>query len=133
MEKLAVLKKQMTVRFVLLYAFLLVILLVMGNYTGAYGLTFGTVMAVLNFYLLASTLERSVQMNPQRARVYATSHYLLRYALVFFILLTAMQRADMDFLWAVVGLLIPKAVIYGGNFYDLFKHRSRSKKRITMN
>lgn len=132
MEKLAQLKKQMTIKFAVLYFILLLLLLVRGNLTGAYGLTFGTVMSVLNFYLLAATLEKSMQMNPQKARFYATSHYLLRYILVFLILLIAIQRADMDFLWAVVGLLVPKAVIYGGNFYDLFKHRSRSRKRITM-
>ncbi len=129
MEKLAQLKKQMTIKMALLYIFVLVILLVQGNVSGAYGLTFGTVMAVLNFYLLAGTLEKSMQMHPQRARVFVTSHYLLRYGLVFLILLTAMKRADMDFLWAVAGLLLPKAVIYAGNFYDLLRHRSRPGRR----
>ncbi len=129
MEKVAQLKKQMTVKMALLYAVLLGVMLLQGNLTAAYGLTFGTVMAFLNFYLLAGTLERSLRMNPQKARVFVTSHYLLRYALFFLILLTAMQRADMDFLWAVCGLLIPKAVIYGGNFYDLLRRRSTSGKR----
>ena len=133
MEKLAQLKKQMTIKFALVYLILLVVLIIFGNYTGAYGLTFGTVMAVLNFYLLAGTLEKSVQMDPQKARVFAASHYMVRYALFFLILLIAMKRADMDFLWAVVGLLVPKAVIFGGNFYDLLKRRSRSGKGIMPN
>ncbi len=129
MEKLAQLKKQMTIKMAALYIFVLAVLLIQGKFSGAYGLTFGTVMAVLNFYLLAGTLEKSMRMQPQRARVFVTSHYLLRYGLFFLILLTAMKRADMDFLWAVVGLLIPKAVIYSGNFYDLLRHRSRPGNR----
>ncbi len=129
MEKLTQLKKQMTIKMAALYIVVLVILLIQGNVSGAYGLTFGTVMAVLNFFLLAGTLERSMQMHPQKARVYVTSHYLLRYGLFFLILLTAMKRVDMDFLWAVAGLLIPKAVIYAGNFYDLLRQRSRPGNR----
>ncbi len=128
MEKLRSLKVQLVKQFLLLYAVLLAFLLARWDLSGAYGLTFGTLMAALNFFLLASTLEKSVQMNPHRARVFVTAHYFIRYALFFVVLLIAIQRADMNFVWAVVGLLIPKAVILGGNFVDIFRRRFNPRK-----
>jgi len=56
-------------------------------------------------------------MIPQERAFTLPSIYLIRYFLFLFILLVALKRADMDFVWAVVGLLIPKAVILGGNLF----------------
>lgn len=123
MDKVASLKVQLVKQFLLLYAVLLAVLLARLDLQGAYGLTFGALMAVLNFFLLASTLEKSLHMPPNRARVYITAHYFIRYALFFVVLLIAIKRADMNFVWAVIGLLIPKAVILGGNLLDILKRR----------
>ncbi len=126
MEKISLLKQQLTKQFFILYFVLLAVLLIQGSYTGAYGLSFGAIMGILSFYLLANTLQKSLQMDPQKARFFVTAHYILRYTLVLLILLVAIKRVDMDFIWAVIGLLVPKAVIFGGNFFSLIMRRRNS-------
>ncbi len=119
---------QMAKQFLLLYLLLVAVPLFTGNWPGAYGLTFGTIMALLNFFLLASTLEKSMNMEPQKARFYVTFQYLVRYGVFFLVILIAMMRADMHFAWAVAGLLIPKAVILVGNLFSFRKQQHGSKQ-----
>ncbi len=121
MEDFYSFKLQMAKRFLFLYLLLVAVLLFMGNWAGAYGLTFGTIMALLNFFLLASTLEKSMHMEPQKARFYVTFQYFIRYGVFFLVIIIAMMRADMHYAWAVAGLLIPKAVILVGNLYSFRK------------
>lgn len=42
------------------------------------GLIFGTIIAVLNFRLLAITIEKSVTMPVSKAQIYSAGQYLLR-------------------------------------------------------
>ena len=45
------------------------------------GLLFGTIIALLNFRLLSLTLEKAVYMRPEKAQIYATSRYFIRFLL----------------------------------------------------
>ena len=96
-----------------LYFVMLVVLLIQGNLTGAHRLIFGTRMAVLNVYLLAGTLEKSVRINFHKARACVTFHYMLRYSLVFLVLLIAIKQADMDVLWPAAICLSPRLLFAG--------------------
>ena len=114
MQRLAQLKKQMITRIGALYVVMLVVLLNQGNFTGvAHRLIFGTRMAVLNVYLLAGTLEKSVRINFHKARACVTFHYMLRYSLVFLVLLIAIKQADMDVLWPAAICLSPRLLFAG--------------------
>ncbi len=113
MQRLAQLKKQMITRIGALYFVMLVVLLIQGNLTGAHRLIFGTRMAVLNVYLLAGTLEKSVRINFHKARACVTFHYMLRYSLVFLVLLIAIKQADMDVLWPAAICLSPRLLFAG--------------------
>ena len=41
------------------------------------GLVFGTLIAMLNFRLLAKTLTASVHMPPEKAKIYTSSRYMI--------------------------------------------------------
>ena len=75
------------------------------------GWVYGAILGMLSWLLLSKTLEKAVRFSPNKARIYATFNYMLRYAVIFIALYVAMQRDDMHMLTAILGLVIPKMVI----------------------
>lgn len=116
-------KQELTRQVLLIFIVLIIVLVIIQNVTAIFSLAYGTLMGLLNFYLLAATIKKAVQLNAPRARIYATAHYLLRYILLFFVILIALVRPDIDFIWALIGLLIPKTAILGGNIYSYLRAR----------
>ena len=86
-----------------------------------YGLAFGTSINVLNFKLMAITMERAVHMPQSRIKKYVMGNYTIRY-LIYGIMLTVSAVADyINFFAAVVGILMVRIVIQSAVFYDLIK------------
>ena len=75
------------------------------------GLLFGTIIAVLNFKLLALTIEKSVSMPQSKAQVYAGSRYILRMTIVGGVLLTSAKAPHINIIGVAIGLVSPKFVI----------------------
>jgi hypothetical protein len=124
MLELLKLKRRLTVQSFALYLALLGGAGVIGGREGAYGLSFGYLMGLLLFYLLAAALEGAVKKGPAGARGAAMVHYAFRYLLTFAILLTALLREDMDIFWAVAGLLLLKALILWGSILGTLRLRA---------
>ncbi len=76
-----------------------------------YGLVFGTLIASLNFTLLAKTLERAAKMTPERAKGYATSRYFIRYMIYGIVLYISVVADYINIIGTIVGLLVIKIVI----------------------
>lgn len=94
-----------------------------------YGLAFGTSINVLNFKLMAITMEKAVHMPQSRIKKYIMGNYSIRY-LIYGIMLAISALADyINFFAAVVGILMIKIVIQSAVFYDLILDMFRKKAK----
>ena len=91
----------------------LLILLVTSTFSKSIfvGLLFGTIIAVLNFRLLALTIEKSVSMPQSKAQVYSASRYILRMTIVGVVLLVSAKAPHINIIGVAIGLVSPKFVI----------------------
>lgn len=75
------------------------------------GFIFGTLISILSFKLIQLTVEKSVNMDPKRARSYTISQYFIRYFIYFLVLATAALADYLSFPGAALGLLMTKFTI----------------------
>ncbi|CEI71610.1 MULTISPECIES: ATP synthase subunit I [Romboutsia] len=80
------------------------------------GLIFGTIIAVLNFRLLAITIEKSVTMPVSKAQIYSAGQYLLRMTVTGVVLFVSVKAPYIHVLGVAIGLLSPKFVILTKTF-----------------
>lgn len=82
------------------------------------GLAFGTLISMLNFSLLAKTVEKAVTMDPEKAKVYMSSRYSIRFFLYGAVIYISVIADYINVLGTIVGILIIKAIIYAINIFD---------------
>ena len=88
------------------------------------GLMFGCIIAVLNFRLLAITIQKSVDMPPAKAQVYSGLQYSLRMGVMFIVLLVSAKVPHLNIIGVALGLLGPKFII----LFDKFVIQKFSRK-----
>ncbi|MBU5255658.1 ATP synthase subunit I [Tissierella praeacuta] len=82
------------------------------------GYVFGAIISILSFKLLHNTINKAVEMSPDKASAYSTLQYMLRY-LIYFIVLAVAALADyLSFPATVLGLLMVKFVILLSGIFD---------------
>lgn len=79
---------------------------------------FGTIISMLSFKLLDNTINRAVQMPPDRAVSYSIKHYFLRYLIYFIVLASSLVADYLNFISALLGLMMVKIVIVGSSAFD---------------
>lgn len=91
----------------------LILLLLTSNFNKPMilGLLFGTVIAILNFRLLAISIDKSVTMPQSKAQVYSSSRYILRMTIVGIVLLVSAKAPHLHIIGVAIGLVSPKFVI----------------------
>lgn len=82
------------------------------------GFIFGTTIGILGFKLIEKTTEKVVAMEPSKAYGYSIFHYFIRYAIYASVLVIAALADYLNFLTAVLGLLMIKIVIITSAFYS---------------
>jgi len=82
------------------------------------GLAFGTLISMLNFSLLAKTVEKAVHMDPEKAKIYMSSRYSIRFVLYGVVIYISVIADYINVLGTIVGILIIKAIIYAINIFD---------------
>lgn len=75
------------------------------------GLIFGTIIAILNFRLLAITVEKVVTMPRNKAQIYSSIRYILRMTIVGVVLLVSAKAPHLNIIGVAIGLVSPKFVI----------------------
>lgn len=75
------------------------------------GLIFGTIIAILNFRLLAITVEKVVTMPQNKAQIYSSIRYMLRMTIVGVVLLVSAKAPHLNIIGVAIGLVSPKFVI----------------------
>ena len=83
-----------------------------------YGYIFGGLIGILNFMLLARTMERAVEMPPHKAQGYATVNYFVRFAITGIVLIIAFKADYINPLAAVVGIVLIKLIILVSNLFN---------------
>ncbi len=82
------------------------------------GMLFGSGIGILNFMQLANTLQRAVWMDPEKAKVFATSRYFIRFIITGIVLYIAIMAPYMNTLATVFGILAIKGVIYATQLFN---------------
>lgn len=90
-----------------------VIFLIMGKLTQevTMGILFGSLFAILNFALLALTLDKAVTMGPEKAQIYAGSRYFLRMGITAIVVIVSLKADYINTIGTMVGLIMPKLAI----------------------
>ncbi|MGL5650421.1 MAG: ATP synthase subunit I [Paraclostridium sp.] len=77
------------------------------------GLLFGSIIAMLNFRLLAISLQKSVTYPPAKAQIYSTSRYIIRMTIVGVVLFVSAKSPHISVIGTTIGLLSTKFSILG--------------------
>lgn len=77
------------------------------------GLLFGSIIAMLNFRLLAISLQKSVTYPPTKAQIYSTSRYIIRMFIVGVVLFVSAKSPHINIIGTAIGLLSTKFAILG--------------------
>lgn len=79
------------------------------------GLVLGTLVALMNFTMLAKTIEKSVEMSLNGAKLYASSQYFIRMIIVAVVLFVTVKSQRLHLIGVLLGLIGPKIVILSRN------------------
>ncbi|MCK8828022.1 ATP synthase subunit I [Natroniella acetigena] len=90
---------------------ILLLLFVLSSYKIAFGFFVGSVMSLINFQLLSTSLQKAVEFSPIKAGIYVFVQYIIRYMLWFAVFYIALQRNDVNLLTTVMGMLTVKLVV----------------------
>lgn len=76
------------------------------------GVVFGSVIAILNFRLLALTMEKSVDFSPGKAQAYTASRYLVRMFIVAVVVFVSVKNPNINVIGTILGLVSTQIVIF---------------------
>ena len=99
---------------VIVYDLIFIILLLITstfNKTMILGLLFGTMIAMLNFRLLAITINKSVTMPVSKAQIYSSAQYMMRMLITGVVIFVSVKAPHLNVIGVAIGLLSPKFVI----------------------
>lgn len=99
---------------VIVYDLIVTILLLITstfNKTMILGLLFGTMIAMLNFRLLAITINKSVTMPVSKAQIYSSAQYMMRMLITGVVIFVSVKAPHLNVIGVAIGLLSPKFVI----------------------
>ena len=88
------------------------------------GLVLGTLVALMNFILLAKTIEKPIDMSPNEAKLYASSRYTIRMIIVAVVLFISAKSEHLHLIGVFLGMIGPKVVILvRNNIFDKLKRK----------
>ncbi|OCL25652.1 hypothetical protein U472_15085 [Orenia metallireducens] len=105
---------------IILNLFLAILLLAFFDKKSAFGLLVGSIMGIINFHLLAISLQKAVKFTPTKAQAYMVVQYIFRYILWFTVFYIALKRQDVNLLTTIIGMLTIKFVILLSNIFKFY-------------
>jgi hypothetical protein len=79
------------------------------------GIVFGLTLSLLNFRLLYIALNKAVKLPTEKAKVYASSRYMIRYIFTAVCLYISIKAPYINILGTILGLIILKLAILLSN------------------
>ena len=76
------------------------------------GVVFGSIIAILNFRLLALTMEKAVDLPPGKAQAYTASRYLVRMFIVAVVVFVSVKNPNINVIGTILGLISTQIVIF---------------------
>lgn len=76
------------------------------------GVVFGSIIAILNFRLLALTMEKAVDLSPGKAQAYTAIRYLVRMFIVAVVVFVSVKNPNINVIGTVLGLISTQIVIF---------------------
>ena len=76
------------------------------------GIIFGSIIAVLNFRLLALTLEKAVNLPPGKAQAYTGVRYMIRLTITAAALIVSIKNPNLHIIGTAIGLISTQVVIF---------------------
>ena len=76
------------------------------------GIIFGSVIAILNFRLLASSLEKAVDLPPGKAQAYTGVRYMIRLTITAAALIVSIKNPNLHIIGTAIGLISTQVVIF---------------------
>lgn len=76
------------------------------------GIIFGSVIAVLNFRLLALALEKAVDLPPGKAQAYTGIRYMVRLTITAAALIVSVRNPHLHIIGTAIGLISTQVVIF---------------------
>lgn len=76
------------------------------------GVVFGSIIAILNFRLLALTMEKAVDLPPGKAQAYTASRYMVRMFIVAVVIFVSVKNPSIHVLGTILGLVSTQIVIF---------------------
>ncbi len=82
------------------------------------GIVFGSLIAILNFRLLALTTEKAVKLPEDKARTYAASRYVIRYIISGLVIFVSLKAEHINALGTVIGLISIKPIVFKEGLFN---------------
>ena len=76
------------------------------------GVVFGSIIAILNFRLLAISMEKSVDLSPGKAQAYTGIRYMVRMFIVAVVVFISVKNPNINVIGTVLGLISTQIVIF---------------------
>ena len=76
------------------------------------GIIFGSIIAVLNFRLLALTLEKAVNLPPGKAQASTGVRYMIRLTITAAALIVSINNPNLHIIGTAIGLISTQVVIF---------------------
>lgn len=76
------------------------------------GVVFGSIIAILNFRLLAISMEKSVDLSPGKAQVHTGIRYLIRMFIVAVVVFISVKNPNVNVIGTILGLISTQIVIF---------------------
>lgn len=76
------------------------------------GVGFGSIIAILNFRLLAITMEKAVNLPPGKAQAYTAVQYLIRMFIVAIVIFVSVKNPNINVIGTILGLISTQIVIF---------------------
>ena len=76
------------------------------------GIIFGSVIAILNFRLLALSLEKAVDLPPGKAQAYTGVRYMIRLTITAAALIVSIKNPNLHIIGSAIGLISTQVVIF---------------------
>lgn len=123
MDEVAVIQRRLIFQAAVASSVLAGLAILSGRWPEALGVLSGTLVAILNFCLLARSIRSLFTISPRVARVKGALNYIGRFMLMAAILIYSFTSPHINMYAVVVGLLLIKAVILVGAIITYCRER----------
>jgi hypothetical protein len=92
------------------------------------GLLFGSIFSILNFRLLALSLQKTLKRVPGKAQFHASSRYFVRFILTGLVIYVSVKAPHINVIGTTIGLSGPMIVILVTNLLPINKKSNRKEE-----